>query len=194
MRKLALLLALSAPVAVTAQEPPKPVVPEEDSWDRIDRSTAEVGAYIALQMIENAYGGRNGAFTFGLTGGYIVAPWLELQGSLDFASQKEDPADLTVKNTTTFAGVGPVVGVWLEFVHFFVELAGGTVLRTLNYSDAANVAGSAARVSLAWQGGGGMGVVIGGRFGFALRGLGRFHDDRANILLTMDFTWFFGPK
>jgi len=193
VRRYALFIALTAPMTAFAQQAPKPVLPRENSWNRIERSTFEVGATVGLQMQENAFGGRNGAFNPGVSVGWLYKPWLELQGIADFAIQRERPADLSITNTATFLGGGPVLGVWLEFVRLFVEGAAGPVVRTLAFDDAGEFSGTAARLSFAWQFGGGMGVVIGGRFGFAIRALGRFHDDRSNLLLAADFSWFFGP-
>ncbi len=163
-----------------------------DLWTAPDDATGELSLYLATQAWETTYGGRDPSFTFGVTGGFNVLSFLELQGVVDFSVRRESPGNLAVTNTATFLGAGPALGFWLGFVRLHVEGAGGGVMRTLGYSGDVDVPGAGARFSPAWQVGGGAGLGIFGTFGLGVRALGRFHDDRSNVLFTLEGSWFFG--
>lgn len=190
---VAALVALTVTAAeVHGEEPPRTENGlRTDMWTAPGAPAAELSAYLAAQAWETTYGGRDPSFTVGLTGGWFLAPLLELQGVADFSVRSESPANLRVTNTATFLGVGPSVGLWLGFVRIHLEATGGGVLRTLRYSDG-TVSGTDARLAPALQVGGGVGLGLFGKFGLGIRSHGRFHDDRANVLFVLEASWFPG--
>lgn len=189
---IVIAIALLA-VDASADEPPRTEHGlRDDMWTAPEHPAGELTAYIATQAWETSYGGRDPNFTAGLSGGFNLLQWLELQAVADFSMRREAPANLSVTNTGTFFGAGPSIGVWLGFVRLHLQAEGGGFLRTLAYADDDAVSGSSTRLAPAMQFGGGVGLGLFGAFGLGFRSWVRLHDDRANVLFALEGSWYFG--
>lgn len=161
-----------------------------DTWSAPQGANVELAAYIASQSWQTTYGGRDLNFTAGLSAGWLVTEWMELQVIADWSRRSFSPADLRVSNTSTFLGVGPVFSLWLDFLRLHVDAAGGGMLRTVSYGNT-DITGNSARMSAAWQVGGGLAVSMWGRLGVGATVLRRAHDDRSSFLFLFDVSCFF---
>lgn len=190
---LAIALVAIGGTTAFAEDPPRTEHGlRTDMWTPPQRPSGELSAYVATQAWETSFGGRDPNFTAGLTAGFNLLRWLELQAVGDFSMRREAPANLSVTNTGTFFGAGPSVGFWLGFVRLHLEAEGGGFLRTLSYADDDAISGSEARLSPAMQVGGGIGLGLFGAFGLGLRSYGRFYSDRSNVLFVLEGSWYFG--